>query len=183
MRRFELIDGEARGNRPCANIAYDEATGAYSAHIESWAGPGDVPAVFAAFVARGERDIPREWVRAWVDERIAPPSRQNIGEVLKAHGLMEYDSGALLASSEGRSSQDGFYLREVGAPAKGARHLGALVEKERLAVGKTQAELARQSGMTQTAVSVLERGGGNPTLKTLERIADALGKTLVIAFE
>ena len=37
--------------------------------------------------------------------------------------------------------------------------------------------------MTQTAVSVLERGGANPTLKTLERIADALGKSLVIKFE
>lgn len=183
MRRFELIDGETHGARPCATITYNEVTGVYKARVEGWAGPGDVPAIFAAFVAQGKRDIPSEWVRVWVDERIAPPSRQNIGEVLRSHGLVEYDSGALLASGEGRSSQDGFYLREMSAPARGARRLGALVERERLAAGKTQVELAKQSGMTQTAVSVLERGGANPTLKTLEKIADALGKTLVIAFE
>lgn len=183
MRRFELIDGEGREARPSAIISYDEATGAYGARVEDWAEPGDVPAIFAAFVARGEKDIPSEWVQAWVDERVAPPSRQNIGEVLRSHGLMEYDSAVLLASGAGRSSQDGFYLREIGTSVKNARRLGSLVEKERLAAGKTQVELAKQSGMTQTAVSILERGGANPTLKTLERIADALGKNLVITFE
>lgn len=154
MRRFELIDGEGRELRPSAIISYDEATGAYGARVEDWAEPGDVPAIFAAFVARGERDIPSKWVQAWVDERIAPPGRQNIGEVLRSHGLMEYDSAALLASSAGRSSQDGFYLREIGTSTKSARCLGRLVEKERLAAGKTQVDLAGQSGMTQTAVKI-----------------------------
>ena len=87
MRRFELIDGEGRELRPSAIISYDEATGAYGARVEDWAEPGDVPAIFAAFVARGERDIPSKWVQTWVDERIAPPGRQNIGEVLRSHAI------------------------------------------------------------------------------------------------
>ncbi len=53
MRRFELIDGEGRELRPSAIISYDEATGAYGARVEDWAEPGDVPAIFAAFVAEG----------------------------------------------------------------------------------------------------------------------------------
>ena len=53
----------------------------------------------------------------------------------------------------------------------------------RLRARLTQEELARRAGMSQEALSLLERGGGNPTMKTLERIARALDCSLEISFD
>lgn len=86
-------------------------------------------------------------------------------------------------SGNGRSSQDGFYLKEIGRPVECAKRLGRLIEQERLRAGMTQGQFVECAGMTQAALSLLERGGSNPTVKTLERIAEALGKRLVITFE
>ncbi|WP_275580935.1 helix-turn-helix domain-containing protein [Natronosporangium hydrolyticum] len=45
-----------------------------------------------------------------------------------------------------------------------------------------QAELARQAGMTQSAVARFETGGTVPTLPVLERLARALGVELAVTF-
>lgn len=49
--------------------------------------------------------------------------------------------------------------------------------------GLTQKDLAEATGMKQNAISRIERGETNPTIGTLRRIADGLGKKLVIGFE
>lgn len=182
MRRFELIDGETHGAQPCGEIQYNPSNQVFTAHIFDGVGPNEVPAIFSFFVAKGMRDIPSEYVRAWVDERIAPPSRQNIGEILRAHDLEEYDPCVLLMSGNGRSSQDGFYLKEIGIPFEASRKLGSAVSQARVSSGLTQQELAERCGISQESLSRIERGGGNPTAKTLERIAKALDKKLSIAF-
>ena len=124
MRRFELIDGE-KDVPPCAVIECDQATSTFTATVEDWAGAQDVPVQFGFFVAKGQREIPPEWVWSWVEERIAPPSRQNIGSVMRANGLGEYDPLELLLAGEGRSLQDGFYLREVPRASAVLRAWGA----------------------------------------------------------
>lgn len=180
MRTFELVDGETPGAAPCAVITCDQAAQRFGAEVAEWAGPEDVPLMFSPFVERGERTIPERWVRAWVDERIAPPSRQNIGEVLREHGLDEYDALELLLSGEGRSSQDGFYLREITDDYRDAARLGREFARARAEAGLTQEELAERSGIRQETLSRLERGRVNPTAKTLEKLARALGKQLRI---
>ena len=85
-------------------------------------------------------------------------------------------------SNRGRSTQDGFFLREISDAFTGARRLGRSVRASRLRARLTQEELARRAGMSQEALSLLERGGGNPTMKTLERIARALDCSLEISF-
>ncbi len=57
---------------------------------------------------------------------------------------------------------------------KVAMQLIALREKH----GVSQSELARQTGINQSEISRIERGSGNPTEKTLIRLADALGADL-----
>jgi DNA-binding XRE family transcriptional regulator len=47
----------------------------------------------------------------------------------------------------------------------------------------TQEELAKAMGTTQTAVSRMESGRGNPSFKTMERFAKATNTRLVIRFE
>ncbi len=53
----------------------------------------------------------------------------------------------------------------------------------RLKSGLTQTELARRTGTKQANVSRVESGIGNPTMKFLEKIAEALNADLVIHLE
>lgn len=113
MRTFEILNSENPSAPPCAFLTCDQKKSEFNATINSWASANDVPVQFAPTVEKGETKVPTQWVQAWVDERVVPPSRQNIGSVLKEHGLRHYDICELLAQNEGRSVQDGFYLREV----------------------------------------------------------------------
>lgn len=47
----------------------------------------------------------------------------------------------------------------------------------------TQAQLARVSGMSQAAISRLERGKCMPTIPLLKRVAVALNSVLYVAIE
>lgn len=46
----------------------------------------------------------------------------------------------------------------------------------------TQKELSYQSGIAQSDISKLENGTANPSIRTLQRLAHALGKVLKISF-
>lgn len=48
--------------------------------------------------------------------------------------------------------------------------------------GITQKELSQKSGIAQGDISKLENGNANPSLKTLQRLASAMGKKLKIEF-
>ena len=47
--------------------------------------------------------------------------------------------------------------------------------------GLTQKELSERTGITQGDISKLENGNANPSIKTLKRIAMAMGKQLRIS--
>ena len=53
-------------------------------------------------------------------------------------------------------------------------NIGERIKKARLAAGYTQAKLGARCGMADSAIRRYESGRGNPTLETLQRIADAL---------
>ena len=48
--------------------------------------------------------------------------------------------------------------------------------------GITQKELSELTGIAQGDISKLENGSANPSIKTLKRVATALGKRLKIEF-
>ena len=48
--------------------------------------------------------------------------------------------------------------------------------------GMTQQELSARTGIEQSDISKLENGNANPSLRTLKRLAAAMGKTLRIEF-
>ncbi len=52
----------------------------------------------------------------------------------------------------------------------------------RTSEGLTQKELSARSGIAQGDISKLESGNANPSLKTLQRLAKAMGKKLKIDF-
>ena len=54
--------------------------------------------------------------------------------------------------------------------------------KARREAGLTQKELAERTGLQQSNISRIENGNGNPSLETLNKIAQGLGKKLAISF-
>ncbi len=48
--------------------------------------------------------------------------------------------------------------------------------------GMTQKDLAEKTGITQGDISRLENGSANPSLKTLQRLAEGMGMTLKLEF-
>ena len=48
--------------------------------------------------------------------------------------------------------------------------------------GLTQKELAATSGLTQSNISKFENGISKPSIESLKKIADALGKRLIVRF-
>ena len=52
----------------------------------------------------------------------------------------------------------------------------------RTSQGLTQKELSIRSGIAQGDISKMETGNANPSIKTLQRLASAMGKKLKISF-
>lgn len=201
MRRFEIIDGARRNARPCAVLNWDDEADALSIDIGEQANETDVPMLFIPFLRKGMRHIDDTWARRWIEERIVPASRQNLGEVLRANNLRFYEPMGLLVAGGGRCAQDDFFIREVGekshcettvqnsgsevAPCGGktaAKRVGQALREAREGAGLSQVELAERSGLGQPTLSRIENGRANPTVGLLEDIARALGKDLEIRF-
>ncbi len=52
----------------------------------------------------------------------------------------------------------------------------------RKASGLTQKDLAERTGIAQADISKLENGNANPSLRTLQRLADGMGMRLKLEF-
>jgi ribosome-binding protein aMBF1 (putative translation factor) len=61
--------------------------------------------------------------------------------------------------------------------------LASAVIDARKRAGLTQAELAKKMGTAQPVVARLESGRARPSIRTLERLAEATGSRLLISFE
>ena len=48
--------------------------------------------------------------------------------------------------------------------------------------GLTQKELSERTGITQGDISKLERGNANPSIRTLQRLANGMGMTVKLEF-
>ena len=57
------------------------------------------------------------------------------------------------------------------------------VLKARVQKGITQEQLAKKIGTKQSAIARIESGNANPSIGFLQKLADALGKKLVIQFK
>jgi transcriptional regulator with XRE-family HTH domain len=62
------------------------------------------------------------------------------------------------------------------------RYFGAAVRQHRTLVRLSQEDLAHRAGLDRTYVSGIERGSRNPSLRILQRVAEALGADLDVLF-
>ena len=112
MRIFEILDDEEA--KELGVLLYYEKGRCFIVELADGLDEWTAPFLFASYVKKGIFTIPRSESLNWVRSRIIPSSRQNIGMILKNHGLKEYDEMKLLELSEGKCSQDSLRIR----PAK-----------------------------------------------------------------
>lgn len=69
-------------------------------------------------------------------------------------------------------------FRRVWEANRSRRELGMIVLEKRLDLGLSQRELAGRIGTSRNRIHLIENGEANPTLDTLQRLAEVLGLAL-----
>ncbi|MCR4656719.1 MAG: hypothetical protein K5770_10885, partial [Lachnospiraceae bacterium] len=108
---FEIRDEEE--NREVGILLYYEKGRCFIVELMDGLDEWSAPFLFASYVKKGVFTIPRGDSLVWVQNRIIPPSRQNIDMILKNHHLKEYDEMKFLELSGGKCSQDSLYIEGV----------------------------------------------------------------------
>lgn len=110
MKVFAIRDEEEYGSKDLAYLIYYEADKRFYIELPEDADPWETPLLLSSFVKKGEKTVNAYWSKVWVQQRIVPTDRQNLGQVLKENGLYEYDEFELLMLADGRCAQDSYYL-------------------------------------------------------------------------
>ena len=98
------------------------------------------------------------------------------GKLMGSYGIIWNDDLDIEAET---IYEDGVTVRQETAPIN--FRVANAVTSARAAAGKSQMELATLTGIDQSDISKIERGAANPSIATLNRITEALGKTLQIS--
>ena len=127
MKAYAIRDASIDKERDLAWLLYYEEERAFHIEICDDVDEWDVPLILSSFVRRGKRALDPYWSRMWVEQRIVPPDRQNLGMILKENGLQEYDEHKLLVLADGRCAQDECFIKPLKAgslPPELVRRLG-----------------------------------------------------------
>lgn len=113
MKIFAIRDEEDDFQKNLAYLIYYATEKCFYIELPENADPWEIPLLLSSFSKKGERTMDPYWSKIWVQQRIVPADRQNLGQILKANGLREYDEFELLMLASGRCSQDSYYLVPV----------------------------------------------------------------------
>lgn len=94
-------------------LNYDVENKSYTIDIAPNVNENEVPFMLSLAMKKDNRTVDSNWSKKWVQSRVIPSSRQNIGEILRVNGMTFYDEHTLLIKNEGRSCQDEFYLESI----------------------------------------------------------------------
>lgn len=110
---FAIRDESVRARKDLAYLFYYEIEKLFYIELPEHADPWETPLILDSFAKRGETTVDSNWSKCWVQQRIIPPDRQNLGNILRDNGLKEYDEFSLLMLAKGRCSQDSYYLAAI----------------------------------------------------------------------
>lgn len=113
MRIFAIRDEACAPKKTLGYLLYYEKAKRFYIELPDHADVWETPLLLSSFLKRGEHTVNAYWSKMWVEQRIIPPDRQNLGQILKANGLREYDEFELLMLAKGRCAQDDCYLTEI----------------------------------------------------------------------
>ena len=110
MKIFAIRDETMSEQVDLAYLLYYESEKRFYIELPENADPWETPLILSSFVKRGEKTVNSYWSKLWVQQRIVPTDRQNLGQILKDNHLKEYDEFELLMLAKGRCAQDDYYL-------------------------------------------------------------------------
>lgn len=110
MKIFAIRDDENKSAKDVAYLFYYEKDKRFYIELPDDADPWETPLLLSSFLKKGQRTVNAYWSRMWVQQRIVPPDRQNLGMILRDNGLDDYDEYKLLTMTDGRCAQDSYYL-------------------------------------------------------------------------
>ena len=110
MKIFVIRDESSADRKDIAYLLYYEADKRFYIELPDNADIWETPLLLSSFVKKGETTVNSYWSRLWVQQRIIPSDRQNLGQILKDNNLKEYDEFQLLMLGMGRCAQDDYYL-------------------------------------------------------------------------
>ena len=131
MKIFAIRDETDKACIDLAYLLYYETDKRFYIELPENADPWETPLLLSSFAQKGEYTINSYWSRLWVQQRIVPSDRQNIGQILRDNGLKSYDEYGLLMLSAGRCEQDDYYLasiEESALPEKIVRRFSRKIE-------------------------------------------------------
>lgn len=111
--KISAIRDECNKSKNLGYLIYFENSKQFYIELPFDADPWETPLLLESFLRRGERTINAYWSKLWVQQRIVPTDRQNLGQILKENGLDEYDEYKLLMLANGRCAQDNYYLEKM----------------------------------------------------------------------
>lgn len=112
MKQYAVKE-ERYGNKVLSILTYDEDRKEFTIDIPEDVTEQEAPFMMSLFLQQGIRHIDPEWSIRWIQERVVPSSRQNIGQILRENNMQVYDEYALLLKNKGRSCQDECYIEEM----------------------------------------------------------------------
>ena len=77
----------------------------------------EIPMLLSSFAKKGILCVDPYRSRIWVQQRIVPYERQNIGQILRDNNLKAYDEFELLVKADGRCAQDDYYIEKISPEA------------------------------------------------------------------
>lgn len=112
MRLFAIKDDSLENNKVLGYLIYYENSKSFYIELPDGADRWETPIILSSFAERGIYTIDCNWSKRWIQQRIIPQDRQNIGQILRDNNLKEYDEFALLMLTMGHCEQDDCYLEE-----------------------------------------------------------------------
>ena len=112
MYKF-AIKNKVYHDKTVGYLYYDETAKTYRIEIPDDVKSEEAPLILSDFIRKGVREIDHTWSLRWVQGRVTPQERQNIGQVLKNNGMKFYSEFPLLMKNKGWCCQDECYIEQI----------------------------------------------------------------------
>ena len=112
MYKF-AIKNKVYNDKTVGYLYYDETAKNYRIEIPDDVKSAEAPLILSDFIRKGKRELDHKWSLRWVQGRVTPPERQNIGQVLKNNGMEFYSEFPLLLKNQRWSCQDECYIVQI----------------------------------------------------------------------
>ena len=102
MEIFAIRSDSIKKDKDLAYLIYYENEKSFYIEIADDVDEWEVPLILSSYLRIGKKTVDAYHSKLWVQQRIVPPDRQNLGQILKENNLDIYDEFEILKMSKGR---------------------------------------------------------------------------------